>query len=150
MGNELRGIEEDVSFNCEAAATLERELRSAAVTLDGQIPQRNAFASDARQEWRGVYSRQFEGRMDICTGDARRLAGAMELAANQVRELADAAQREQRRREAVREWKQPQDDETAIEEFGERLFGGDEEPPIPEPEPPPHFTSEPQPAQVRG
>jgi hypothetical protein len=88
--------------------------------------------------------------MRICTGDARRLARAMELAANQVHELAGAARREQKRREAARDWKQRQDDESALEEAWEYMFGGDEAPPIPEPEPPPHFTSEPQPAQGRG
>jgi uncharacterized protein YukE len=149
MGDELKGIEEDVKFNWDGAATLARELRSTAKALDGQIPHRNSYASDALEKWRGAYSRQFEGRMRMCTGDARRLAGAMELAANQLHELADAARREQRRREAARDWKRSQDDENVFEEFGEWLFGGDEAPPIPEPEPPPHFTSEPQPAQVR-
>ena len=84
MGDELHGIEEDVRFNWDGAASLERELRSTANTLDSQIPRRNGYASDAREEWRGVYSREFQGRMRICTSDAGRLSSAMELAANQV------------------------------------------------------------------
>src|SRR6266545_2127447 len=51
MGDELAGIDEDVRFNREGASALERELRSTASTLDGQIPQRNAYAADARDEW---------------------------------------------------------------------------------------------------
>jgi hypothetical protein len=76
MGDELRGIEEDVRFNWEAAASLEQELRATAGTLDGQVPRRNGFAHDALAEWRGLYSRQFVGRMQICTTDAGRLSSA--------------------------------------------------------------------------
>jgi uncharacterized protein YukE len=154
MADELAGIEEDVRFNWEAADTLERELRSGAGTLDGQVPQRNAYSGEAQQEWRGVYSVQFANRMEICTSDARRLSGAMQLAANQVRELAEAARREQQRREAAREWKRQQDDETVLEEaveyatFG--IFADDEAPPIPPPEPPPRFVSPEPPARARG
>src|SRR3954470_20245729 len=91
MGDELRGIEEDVKFNWGAAASLEQELRGTAGTLDGQIPQRNGYANHAREEWRGTYSRQFVQRMEICTSDAGRLSSAMTLAANQVHELAEYA-----------------------------------------------------------
>ena len=59
MGDELAGIEEDVKFNWEGASSLEQELRSTASTLDSQVPQRNGYASDASEEWRGAYSRQF-------------------------------------------------------------------------------------------
>src|SRR4051794_38122093 len=83
VGDELRGIEEDVKFNWAGAAALEHELRSSASALDGQIPQRNGYASDARDQWRGAYSRQFVGRMQVCTSDAGRLSSAMVLAANQ-------------------------------------------------------------------
>jgi len=148
MGDELAGIEEDVKFNWEGAAALEQELRSTAGELDGQIPRRNAFAADARDEWRGVYSRQFVGRMRICTNDARRLSTAMELAANQVKELAEAARREQDRRERAREWKREQDDEGFLEKAGDFLFG-DDKPPVPPPDPPPRFISPPQPATGR-
>jgi uncharacterized protein YukE len=150
MGDELAGIEEDVKFNWEGAASLERELRSTAGTLDSQIPQRNGYASDARDEWRGLYSRQFVSRMEICTTDAGRLSSAMVLAANQVKELAQAARREQKRRETAREWKREQDNEGILDKAGDFLFGEDDKPPIPPPEPPPHYISEPQPARGRG
>jgi uncharacterized protein YukE len=149
MGDELHGIEEDVRFNWDGAASLERELRSTANTLDNQIPRRNGYASDAREEWRGVYSREFGGRMRICTSDAGRLSSAMELAANQVRELAEAARREQDRREQAREWKRQQDDEGFFDKAGDFLFGEDDKPPIPPPEPPPRFVSTAPPAQGR-
>jgi uncharacterized protein YukE len=149
MGDELAGIEEDVRFNWAAASTLEQELRSTADTLDTQIPQRNGYASHAREEWRGQYSRQFQQRMEICSTDAGRLSDAMVLAANQVKELAEAAQREQDRRETARQWKQEQDDEGLMDKAGDFLFGEDDKPPIPPPEPPPRFVTPPAPARGR-
>src|SRR3954447_19444481 len=150
MGDELAGIEEDVRFDWAAAAVLERELRTTAGTLDGQIGQRNGFASAARQEWRGGYSRQFADRVRLCTSDAGRLSSAMTLAANQVKELAEAARREQKRRETAREWKRKQDHESLLNKAGDFLFGEDDKPPIPPPEPPPRYISAPQPARGRG
>jgi hypothetical protein len=149
MGDELKGIEEDVKFNWAGATTLEHELRATAGTLDDQIPTRNGYASDAREQWKGLYSRQFVQRMNICTGDAGRLSQAMTLAANQVKELAAAAKREQDRREKARQWKREQDNEGFLEKAGDFLFGEDDKPPIPPPEPPPRFLSPPQPARGR-
>jgi uncharacterized protein YukE len=154
MADELAGIEENVRFDWEAAATLERELRDTAGTLGRQVPQRNGYAGGAQEDWQGEYSIQFVNRMEIFTSDARRLSGAMELAANQVRELAEAARREQDRREKAREWKRERDNESDLEEFGEfitfGLFEDDEKPPVPPPEPPPRFISTEPPAQGRG
>jgi uncharacterized protein YukE len=142
MGDELAGIEQDVPFNFAGAAELERELRSTASTLDSQIPQRNTFARAARDEWRGVYSRQFVGRMRILTNDGHRLADAMKLAANQVKELAERAQREQDRREEARAWKERQDNESLLNKGKDFLFGEDDKPPIPPPDPPRRFVVE--------
>ena len=149
MGDELAGIEEDVRFNWDGAASLERELRSTASTLDQQVPQRNGYATHARDEWRGLYSRQFAQRMQICTTDAGRLSDAMTSAANQVQELAEAARREQDRREKARQWKQDQDNEGFLDKAGDFLFGEDDKPPIPPPEPPPRFVTPPAPARGR-
>jgi hypothetical protein len=149
MGDELKGIEEDVKFNWAGATSLERELRATAGTLDSQVPQRNGYASHAREEWRGLYSRQFAQRMRICTADAGRLSEAMTLAANQVNELAAAARREQERREKAREWKREQDNESTLNKVGDFLFGEDDKPPIPPPEPPPRFISAPPATQGR-
>jgi hypothetical protein len=150
MGDELRGIEEDVKFNWGGAASLEQELRTTAGTLDGQVPQRNGYASHAREEWRGAYSRQFVQRMEVCTSDAGRLSSAMTLAANQVKELAEAARREQDRREKAREWKRKHDDKGLLDKASDFLFGDDDKPPIPPPEPPPQFISDAPPARGRG
>jgi uncharacterized protein YukE len=141
MSDELTGIEEPVPFDWGVAAALERELRGAAATLDGQVPQRNAYAGEAQQEWRGAYSLQFVNRMEICTSDARRLKGAMELAASQVRELAEAARREQDRRDRAMAWKREQDDETDLEQAWEYITDSNEEVPLPPPEPPPRFAT---------
>src|SRR4029079_14262423 len=99
----------------------------------------NGYASHAREEWRGAYSRQFVQRMEICTTDAGRLSSAMTLAANQVKELAAAARREQDRRENARRWKDEHDHKGLLDKAGDCLFGDDDKPPIPPPEPPPHF-----------
>ena len=150
MGDELAGIEEDVKFNWEGASSLEQELRATAGTLDSQVPQRNGYASDAKQEWRGAYSRQFESRMQICSGDAGRISSAMTLAANQVKELAEAARREQQRREKARAWKKEHDNKSTLDKVGDFLFGDDDKPPIPPPEPPPKYISAAPPARGRG
>jgi hypothetical protein len=142
MGDNLAGIEEDVPFDWAGAERLAAELRSTASTLDTQIPDRNAYASDALVDWRGVFSEQFGTRMTTCTTDAGRLAGAMELAANQVDELARLAREEQDRREAAREWKRQQDDEGIIDKVGD-FFGGEDKPPIPPPVQPPVYTAQP-------
>ncbi len=145
MGDVLAGIEDDVPFDFAGATELERELRTTATKLDTQIPRRNAYAHDAREEWRGAYSRQFEERMRLCTNDGGRLSAAMQLAANQVKELAEAAQREQDRREAARAWKREQDNKNILEEGADAvagLFGGgSDKPPVPPPEPPLRFVS---------
>ena len=148
MGDELAGIEEDVRFNWDGAASLERELRSTAGTLDHQVPQRNGYATHAREEWRGLYSRQFAQRMQICTTDAGRLSDAMTLAAYQVQELAEAARREQDRREKARRAKKP-GQRRLLDKAGDFLFGEDDKPPIPPPEPPPRFVTPPAPARGR-
>ena len=142
MGDELAGIEEDVPFNFAGAAELEREMRTTAGTIDSQVPRRNSYAHEAGEEWRGVYSREFVGRMQICTGDAKRLSAAMELAANQVKELAERAQREQDRREEARAWKERQDHESGFNKLKDSIFGEDDKPPVAEPEPPKRFVVE--------
>ncbi|GAA4602737.1 hypothetical protein GCM10023107_61430 [Actinoplanes octamycinicus] len=139
---DLRGISEDVPFDWDAADRLATQLRSAADACEGQISRRTSLASHASQEWRGVYGRQFGGRMDICTGDARRLATAMRTAANQVDELARLAREEQDRREKARAWAAEQEDESFLEKVGDFFLGEDEDdlPPIPPPVTPPHYT----------
>jgi len=87
--------------------------------------------------------------MRMCTTGWRRLSSGMELAANQLKELAEAARREQDRREAARAWKREQDNEGFLEKAGDFLFGEDDKPPIPPPEPPPRFISATPPATGR-
>jgi uncharacterized protein YukE len=142
MGDVLAGIEDDVPFNFAGASELERELRSSATTLDAQVPRRNTYARAARDEWRGVYSQQFAGRMRICSNDGRKLSAAMKLAANQVKELAERAQREQDRREEARAWKERQDNESGLNQLKDSIFGEDDKPNIPPPEPPARFVAE--------
>jgi len=143
MGDNLAGIEEDVPFDWDGAQRLATELRATAGTLDGQVPDRNSYASDALVDWRGAFAQQFGTRMQTCTTDAGRLANAMQLAANQVDELARLARDEQDRREAAREWKRQQDNEGFLENVGDSIFGEDDLPPIPPPVQPPTWTAQP-------
>jgi hypothetical protein len=143
MSDNLAGIEQNVQFNWAGAERLAAELLATATALSSQIPSRNTAADGALAEWRGRYAHEFEGRVHTCSGDAARLADAMRLAANQVRELARLAREEQSRREAARKWKYEQDHEGFLDKVGD-FFGGEDKPPIPPPVQPPHFTAAPQ------
>ncbi|WP_306214865.1 hypothetical protein [Actinoplanes sp. RD1] len=138
---DLQGIAEDVPFAWAAATGLARALRAAADECEGQISGRSQLAGQAKTEWRGLYARQFDDRMRICTEDARRLAGALRQAANQVDELARLAREEQDRRLKARQWQREQEDEGFLEKGYEFLFGEDDLPPIPDPVTPPAYTS---------
>lgn len=138
---DLRGISEDVPFDWGAAGRLAAQLRASAEECEGQISRRTAVANLAAEEWRGLYARQFAGRMRICTGDAQRLAAAMRQAANQVDELSRLAREEQERREKARAWQRQQQDEGVLEQIGDFIFGEDDLPPVPDPVTPPVYTS---------
>jgi uncharacterized protein YukE len=150
MGDNLAGIEEDVPFDWGAAERLAAELRSAAGTLDSQVSSRNAYAHGALEEWRGVFAREFTGRMRTCSSDAGRLSSAMTLAARQVDELARLAREEQSRREAARAWKRRHDSRSMFEKVGDFLTGDEEQPPIPPPVQPPVWTVDPHVPGGRG
>ncbi|HEY0346135.1 MAG TPA: hypothetical protein VGC59_15885 [Solirubrobacteraceae bacterium] len=142
MGDNLAGIEEDVVFDWAGAQRLAAELRSAASTLSSQVSSRNGYAHGALEDWRGVFAREFVGRMQTCAGDAGSLSSAMEVAAHQVDELARLAREEQQRREAARAWKRQHDSRSILEKVGDFLTGDEEQPPIPPPVQPPHWTAE--------
>jgi uncharacterized protein YukE len=150
MGDNLAGIEQDVPFDWAAAERLSAELRSAADTLSSQVGSRNAYAHGALEEWRGEFAREFAGRMRTCSGDAGRLASAMQLAARQVDELARLAREEQSRREAARAWKRHHDNRSILEKVGDFLTGDEEQPPIPPAVQPPTWTADPHVPGGRG
>jgi len=131
---ELEGIHEDVPFDWDGADALVAKFRSTASRLDGQVPRREADAEDAREEWRGVYADRFGGRVRICTGDARGIAGAMETAAHQLEELARLAREEQNRRLKGRAWEEDQRNkslfEKATDEVGLTSKDDDKPPPV--------------------
>lgn len=132
MGD-LEGIDEDVPFDWAGAAALAAKFRSSAKTLDGQVPRRSSDARHARDEWRGLYARKFDGRVKICTSDARAIASVMQDAANQLDELARLAREEQERRIKAREWQEEQDNKGAFESFtdGVGLTSSDDDKPPP-------------------
>lgn len=146
---DLRGISEDVPFDHEAARRLIARLRVTADDCEGVLPRRTSVATVATDQWRGVYARQFATRMGLCITDARRLAGALRQAAQQVHELSELARQEQERRERAREWQRRQAEEGLLEQVGDFLFGEDDLPPVPEPITPPVYTASAPPAAVR-
>jgi uncharacterized protein YukE len=137
MADNLSGIHEDVKFDWTTAANLARELRSTADELDRQIGERNGSGAAARKQWRGVYGEQFDGRLKICTGDAKHFADTMRKAATGLDELAKAAQQEQDRRVKARAWVEKHNHEGWVHKhIWDPLTGGDE-PPVPPPVDPP-------------
>jgi uncharacterized protein YukE len=100
--SELRANEADVRYDFEAADRLAARFRSTAAELDGQIGWRNSLAGAARQEWRGRFAEQFDGRIRLCTDDGKALAEGMRTAAAMVDDLSRRAREEQARIEAAR------------------------------------------------
>jgi uncharacterized protein YukE len=136
---ELGAYREDVRFGWAEATALAAELRAAAGELDGQIGERHAIKSPAREEWRGKYAQEFDGRVEVCTGDAGRLAEALREAADGLDELARLAREEQDRREYAREWEANNSDGGFLDAAGDFLFGEDDLPPPPPPVEPPRI-----------
>jgi hypothetical protein len=97
-----------VGFDFAAAERLIAEFSNAAEALRSATAARSTLAGEALAEWRGRFARQFAIDMTACRLDADRLAGTYELAAEQIRVLRDAAEREQHRRDVAREWEQEQ------------------------------------------
>jgi uncharacterized protein YukE len=118
---ELEGIHEDVQFDWAGAEALAAKFRMVARSVDCQIPRRQVYAQDARDEWRGLYARKFGGRMRICTSDARALADSMQQAAKQLDELARLAREEQDRRIKAREWEEHQKHKGIVETLSDGL-----------------------------
>ncbi len=140
MSGPLGAIGEDVQFNWAAAEELAAELRSTAGVLEYQIGERRRLATGARQQWQGVFAEQFDGRVGICAGDARRFTAAMRQAAEQLEELARLARQEQQRREQARAWVAQQESEGWLERnILDPLFGEDDLPPPPPPVEPPRI-----------
>jgi len=133
MGD-LEGIHADVPFDWAGAKALAARFRSVAKEVDGQIPRRRSSARQAREEWRGLYARKFDGRIKICTSDASALADAMEKAAHQLDELARLAKEEQDRRLTARKWEEDQKNKGMFESFTDAVgitsYDDDKPPPV--------------------
>ena len=147
---DLGAFNEPVIFAYGAASGLAFELRGAAGQLGDQIGVRRQQAATARSEWRGVFGDQFDTRVSTCTGDAGRFASAFRRAADQLDELVARARAEERRRAQAREWQERQEDESNMNKLGDFLFGEDDLPPPPSPDPPTRFVTEVPPTPTRG
>jgi len=135
---ELRDAE-PIRFDFDAAALLCTRLRANAELLRTQVTHRNGLADGARRDWCGAYEMKFGARMLVCATDAERLAHAMDTAVTQVEELERLARQEQDRRTAARAWKvehdawqREQDEQNALQDFGDWLGGGDDGPEPPD------------------
>jgi uncharacterized protein YukE len=136
---ELGAYQENVKFGWVEAESLAAELRSAATTLDAQVTERNRIKGPAREEWRGKFAEEFDGRVELCAGDAGRLADALRDAATKLDELTRLAREEQERREYAREWEANNDDSGFLEGARDWAFGEDDLPPPPPPVDPPRI-----------
>jgi uncharacterized protein YukE len=136
---EFGAYHEDVKFGWAEAEALAAELRSTAGSLDDQISERNSIKTSAREEWRGKFAVEFDGRVSTCTGDASRIAEALRAAATGLDELARLAREEKDRREYAREWEANNDDSGFLEGARDWAFGEDDLPPPPPPVEPPRI-----------
>ena len=138
---DLGAIHEPVAFNWEVADALAARLNTGAGLLRGQRARRTELVTKARTDWRGVYEGKFGARMEVCVTDAGRLADAMELAAKQVKELAQLAREEQQRRDVAKQyerdlkaWQDRRDQRSALEAGADglaELFGASDGKPQP-------------------
>lgn len=130
---DLGAYDKDVKFNWTAADDLVAELRSTAKVLEDQIGHRKRLGVDARKQWKGFYGNQFDGRLNICTGDAQRFVGKLRAAANDLEELAKLARQEQKRRVNAREWVRKQQNKSGVEKvwdgFTSAIGFGEDVPP---------------------
>lgn len=143
---DLQAISQDVPFDFAGARALAAEFRSAARELDEQAgSSRPSAAAGARAEWLGVYAAQFDQRLRVGSADGHELATAFRRAADGLDTLADAAHREQQRREDARRWEEQQNDRNWFQQMGDNVsdfFTGDDDVPPPSaPDPPPRFRS---------
>ena len=137
--DDSHAIYEDVQFDFAGAEELAAEFRSTARVLDEQSDVRPGLAHGAREQWQGAYGDQFDQRVNVCVGDGRALAQALRTAAEGLDALADAARREQARRQAAREWEQEQKNQNVFEKgvdlVDDFIFGEDQRPRFPPEEP---------------
>lgn len=131
---DLGAYDKPVVFNWTAADALVAELRSTARVLNEQIGERRRIGGGARVQWNGSYGQQFDGRLNICTGDAQNFVNKMRGAADDLEELASLARQEQQRRVNAAEWVRQQEDqnflESGLDAASDLLFGEDMPPEI--------------------
>lgn len=140
----LSADHQDVQFDRAAADRLIAQLRATAQVLEHQVPARNAMAENALAEWRGAFAEEFVHRMGMCVNDARRIADAMREAARALDELSARAEREQQRRELVRDWERDQANKSNWEKVTDAVgitSYDDDRPPVAPPEPPHRYTA---------
>jgi hypothetical protein len=159
---DLGAYDEPVKFDWEGAKRLSAELRATATLLEDQVQPRNTYAAAARKDWKGKFADAFDGRMRLCTSDAKHLAGALRSTALKVDELATRARAEQQRRDLAKEyvrkhdeWQRKRDERGDVHKVwdgfteGVGLADSDEPKPPDPPEDPKRYTGDPPPTPTR-
>lgn len=129
-----------LGFDHGGCDDLALEFEGVADLLDLQADERTRVAVTPRDSWEGDLALQFDDRVALTVADGGEIATALRTAATGLRELADAAEREDARREQARAWS-AQQDRGFWGNIGDNVgdfFTGDEDiPPPPPPEDPP-------------
>lgn len=127
---DLGAIDEDVPFNNTVADNLIEAFDGAASDIEGQTSSRSTHVKTAMGVFRGHFSELFSSNASVASADATELADRLREVATGARTLKEEARKEQQRRTTAREWKQRRDDRNALEEFGDWISGGAEDPPV--------------------
>ncbi|GGF56773.1 hypothetical protein GCM10011519_33370 [Marmoricola endophyticus] len=132
MGDPMKGIEDDVKFDFDSAASLIRLCDHSASQIDGQAASRASYVTTAMTDFEGHYSELFTQNANVAKADSTEVAAALRTVSSDVRELVKEAHEENKRRADARAWKKKHDDRGTLDKVGDFLSGGDDCP-IPEP-----------------
>lgn len=139
MSDDLGAVQEDVPFDWDGADQLVTHFNATAARIEDQRGSRDAAGEHALVDWAGPHSQEFRGRQRTGDQDAVEIADALRAAAEQVRAMKRAAQEEQDRRVAAREYIRAKEEndqnESLLNQGSDLLFGEDFEMP-PKPDPP--------------
>jgi len=130
-------------FDQTGAADLAAGFRAAATELDQQAGGSRVLpALAARADWRGPHAEHFDQRLRQLCADGAEIAAAFRRAASGLDAMADAARREQQRRERARAWEHAHQHHglgAVLDNVHDFFFGEDDIPPPPPAAPEPRF-----------
>lgn len=142
----LGANEHDLDFDFTVAASVASAFDSVATTLDNQGASRTSHENTASAFFKGYFAELFTSNMGVASDDRIEIASALRSVAQGVRDIAEAAQQENERRQTARDYITRHDDwwEKAWD-----WFVGQEAPPRMTVNPAPTITPPTPPAQTR-